>query len=189
MVVLRAGSFPDLMDRSVLELAGPVMDDLPGRFEGIFFIGGSRSPVRVGERKGRSAVGVVDGDMKATFLFTSTVMEVDVVIVAVVFVVAFEPLLVTCSCGWGIWVRVEVRVSSSAGLWQCKAGWLDCVGVCVGVDEELAVVEDSVGSRAGGCSIGGSCLEDNSGSGLEDLTGLGVAVINGVGGQSGRGPN
>ena len=55
--------------------------------------------------------------------------------------------------------------------------------------EELAVEEDSVGSRDGGCSIGGSCLEDNSGNGLRDLTEVGVAVIKGVGGQSGRGPS
>ena len=50
-------------------------------------------------------------------------------------------------------------------------------------------MEDSVDSRDGGCSIGGSCLEDNSGNGLKDLTEVGVAVINGVGGQSGRGPS
>ena len=93
VVARTAGCFPDLMDRSVLELAGPVVEGLPGRLEGIFFIGGSRSPVGVGERKGRSALGVVDGDMKATFLFTSTVIAVVVVIVAVVFVVAFETLL------------------------------------------------------------------------------------------------
>lgn len=162
VVALRAGSFPDLMDRSVLELAGPVVEGLPGRFEGIFFIGGSRSPVGVGERKGRSAVGVVEGDMKATFLFTSTVMAVVVVIVAVVFVVAFETVLFMGSGGWETLVRVEGAALSSAGFGAGKVGWLDCVGV----DEELAVVEDSVGSRAGGCSTGGSCLEDNSGSGL-----------------------
>ena len=34
-----AGSFPDLTDRSVLELAGPVVEILPERFEGIFFMG------------------------------------------------------------------------------------------------------------------------------------------------------
>lgn len=163
VVALRAGSFPDLMDKSVLELVGPVVEGLPGRFKGIFFIGGSRSPVGVGERKGRSAVGVVDGDMKATFLFTSTVMAVVVVIVAVVLVVAFETLLVMGSGGWETWVRVEGTASSSASLGAGRGGWLDCVGV----DEELAVVEDSVGSRAGGCSIGGAgCLEDNSGNGL-----------------------
>jgi hypothetical protein len=178
VVDLAAESFPDLMDRSVLELVGPVVEGLPGRFEMIFFIGGSRSPVGVGERKGRSAVGVVDGDMKATFLFTSTVMAVVVVIV-----VAFETLLVMGSGGWETLVRVEGTASSSAGLKAGKAGWLDCVGV----DEELAVEVDSTGSRAGSCSIGGSCL-DSSGNGLLDLTGLGAAVINGVGGQPGRGP-
>jgi len=55
------------------------------------------------------------------------------------------------------------------------------------VVEELAAVEDSVDSRDGGCSIGGSCLEDNSGNGLQSLTEVGVTLINGVGGQSGRG--
>ena len=55
--------------------------------------------------------------------------------------------------------------------------------------EELAVVEDSVGSRGGGCSMDGSCLEDNSGNGLKDLTEVGVSLINGAGGQSGRGPS
>ena len=49
--------------------------------------------------------------------------------------------------------------------------------------------EDSAGSRGGGCSIGGSCLVDNSGNGLKDLTEVGVVVINGAGGQSGRGPS
>lgn len=122
------------MDRSVLELAGPVIENLPGRFEGIFFMGGGRSPAGVGERKGRSAVGVVDGDMKATFLFTSTVIAVVVVIVAVVFVVAFEALLVMGS-GWETGVRVEGTASSSAGLRAGKVGWLDWVGV----EEELAV--------------------------------------------------
>lgn len=34
-----AGSFPDLTERSVLELAGPVVETLPERFEGIFFMG------------------------------------------------------------------------------------------------------------------------------------------------------
>jgi len=52
--------------------------------------------------------------------------------------------------------------SGSAGLGGVKVGWLGCVGVF----EELAVVEDSVDSRYDGCSIGGSCLEDNSGKGL-----------------------
>lgn len=160
-MVLIAGSFPDLSDRSVLELAGPGVEDLPGRFERIFFMGGSRSPVGVGERKGRSAVGVVDGDIKATFLFTSMAMAVVVVIVAVVLVVAFETLLEMGS-GWGIWVLVEGTASLSAGLGAGKGGWL----AWVGVEEELAVVEESVGSRAGGWSIGGSCLEDNSGNGL-----------------------
>jgi len=37
--------------------------------------------VGVGDRSGRSAVGVVNGDIKATFLCTSTVMAVVVVIV------------------------------------------------------------------------------------------------------------
>ena len=32
--------------------------------------------------------------------------------------------------------------------------------------EGLAVEEESVDLRDGGCSIGGSCLEDNSGNGL-----------------------
>jgi hypothetical protein len=159
---LTAGSFPDLTDRSVLELAGPVVEDLPGRFEIIFFMGGSRSPVGVGERKGRSAVGVVEGDIKATFLFTSTAMAVVVVIVAVVLVVAFETLLEMGSGGWGTRVLVEGTASISAGLGVGRGGWL----AWVGVEEELAVVEDSVGSRAGGWSIGGSCLEDNSGNGL-----------------------
>ena len=49
--------------------------------------------------------------------------------------------------------------------------------------------EDSAGSRGGGWSIGGSCLEDNSGNGLKDLTEVGVALINALGGQSGRGPS
>ena len=158
-----AGSFPDLMDRSVLELAGPVMDGLPGRFDGTFFMGGGRSPAGVGDRKGRSAVGVVDGDMKATFLFTSTAMAVVVVIVAVVFVMGFETLLMTESGGWETGVCAEGTASSSAGLGVGKVWWLECVGV----EEELAEVEDSMGSRGGGCSIGGSPLEvDNSGSGL-----------------------
>jgi len=51
------------------------------------------------------------------------------------------------------------------------------------------VEEDSAGSRDGGWSIGGSCLEDKSGNGLRDLTEVGVALINGAGGQSGRGPS
>ena len=51
------------------------------------------------------------------------------------------------------------------------------------------MVEDSVDSRDGGCSIDGSCLVDNSGNGLKDLTEVGVAAINGPGGQSGRGPS
>jgi hypothetical protein len=135
VIALTAGCFPDLMDRSVLELAGPVIENLPGRFEGIFFMGGGRSLAGVGERKGRSAVGVVDGDMKATFLFTSTVIAVVVVIVAVVFVVAFDTLLVMWSGGWETGVRVEGAASSSAGLKAGKVGWLDCVGV----EEELAV--------------------------------------------------
>lgn len=116
VVALIAGSFPDLMDRSVLELAGPGVEILPGRFEGSFFIGGGRSPVGVGERRGRSAVGVVDGEMKATFLFTSTVIAVVVVIVAVVFVVAFEMFLVIASGGWETGVRVEGTTLSSASL-------------------------------------------------------------------------
>lgn len=184
VVALTAASFPDLMDRSVLELAGPDVEGLPGRFEGTFFIGGGRSPAGVGERKGRSAVGVVDGDMKATFLFTSTAIAVLVLIVAVVFVVAFETLLVMGPGGWATGVRVEGTASNSVGLEAGKGGWLGCVGV----EEELAVWEDSAGS-GGGCSIGGSCLEDNSGKGLKDLTELGVAVINGAGGHSGRGPS
>ena len=107
-----AGSFPDLTERSVLELAGPVVETLPERFEGIFFMGGGRSLVGVGDRNGRSAVGVVDGDIKATFLCTSTVMAVVVVIV-----VAFETLLeVIGSGGWDTGVRVESTASSSAGL-------------------------------------------------------------------------
>lgn len=178
VVALAVESFPDLMDRSVLELAGPVVEGLPGRFETTFFIGGTKSSVRVGERKGRSAVGVVDGDMKATFLFTSTAMAVVEVIV-----VAFETVLAMGSGGWETGVRVEGRASSSAGLRAGKGGWLDCVGV----EEELALAVDSAGSRLGSFSIGGSCL-DNSGNGLLDLTGLGAAVINGGGGQLGRGP-
>ena len=162
VVALTAGCFPDLMDRSVLELAGPVVEGLPGRFEGIFFIGGSRSPVGVGERNGRSAVGVVEGDVNATLLFTSTVMAAVVVIVAVVVVVAFETLLFMGSGDWETWVRVGGATSSSAGFGAGKIGWLDCVGV----DGELAVVEGSGGSGVGGCSIGGSCLEDISGNGL-----------------------
>ena len=89
-----AGSFPDLTERSVLELAGPVVEALPERFEGIFLMGGGRSPVGVGDRNGRSAVGVVDGDIKATFLCTSTVIAVVVVIV-----VAFETLLEVIGSG------------------------------------------------------------------------------------------
>lgn len=178
-VALTAGSFPDLMDRSVLELAGPDVEGLPGRFEGTFFIGGGRSPAGVGERKGRSAVGVVEGDMKATFLFTSTAMAVVVVIV-----VAFETLLFMGSGGWATGVRVEGTASSSVSFGAGKGGWLGCVGV----EEELAVWEDSAGS-GGECSICGSCLEDKSGKGLKDLTELGVAVINGAGGHSGRGPS
>jgi hypothetical protein len=180
VVALIAGSFPDLTDRSVLELAGPVVEVLPGRFEGIFFMGGGRSLVGVGERRGRSAVGVVDGDMKATFLFTSTVMAVVVVIV-----VAFETLLDMRSGGWETGVLVESTASGSEGLRGGKVGWLGWVGV----EEELAVGEDSAGSRAGGCPIGGSCLGDNSGNGLKELTEPGVAVINGGGGHSGRGPS
>ena len=48
---------------------------------------------------------------------------------------------------------------------------------------------DSVDSRDDGWSMGGSCLEDNSGNGLKDLTEVGVVLINGLGGQSGRGPS
>ena len=71
----------------------------------------------VGDRNGRSAVGVVDGDMKATFLCTSTVIAVVVVIVAVVFVVAFEGLLEGMgSGGWVTGVRVEDTTLSSADL-------------------------------------------------------------------------
>lgn len=66
----------------------------------------------VGDRSGRSAVGVVDGDIKATFLCTSTVMAVVVVIV-----VAFETLLEVIGSGsWDTGVRVESTASSSAGL-------------------------------------------------------------------------
>lgn len=180
VVALIAGSLPDLMDRSVLELAGPVVEGLPGRFEGTFFMGGGRSPVGVGECKGRSAVGVVDGDMKATFLFTSTVMAVVVVIV-----VAFETLLAMGSSGGESGVRVDGTASSSGSLGAGNAGWLDWVGV----EEELAVWEDSASSRGWDCSTGGSCREDNSGKGLKDLTEVGVAGINGAGGHSGRGPS
>ena len=179
-VARMAGSLPDLTERSVLELVGPVVDILPERFEGIFFMGGGRSLVGVGDRNGRSAVGVVDGDMKATFLCTSTVMAVVVVIVA------FETLLEDMgSGGWDIGVCVEGTALSSAGLGAGKIGWLDCVGVA----GELAVVVDSAGSRDGGGSIGGSCLEDNSGNGLQDLTEVGVSLISGIGGHSGRGPS
>ena len=113
------GSLPDLTDRSVLELAGPVVEALPERFEGIFFMGGGRSFVGVGDRNGRSAVGVVDGDIKATFLFcTSTVIAVVVVIV-----VAFETLLEFMGSGsWGAGVRVEGTASGSAGLGGGKVG-------------------------------------------------------------------
>ena len=70
-----------------------------------------------GDCNGRSAVGVVDGDMKATFLCTSTVIAVVVVIVAVVFVVAFEGLLWGVgSRGWGTGVRVGDTTLGSAGL-------------------------------------------------------------------------
>lgn len=114
-----AGSFPDLTDRSVLELAGPVVETLPERFEGTFFMGGGRSFVGVGDRNGRSAVGVVDGEIKATFLFcTSTVMAV-----VEVNVVAFETLLeVIGSGGWDTGVRVEGTASGSAGLGEGKVG-------------------------------------------------------------------
>jgi hypothetical protein len=136
--------------------------------------------VGVGDRNGRSAVGVVDGDMKATFLCTSTVIAVVVVIV-----VAFETLLEDMgSGGWGTGVRVEGTASRFTGLGVGKVGWWGCVGVV----EELAVVEESVDSRDEGCSMGGSCRGDNSGNGLKDLTGVGVALINGPGGHSGRGP-
>ena len=142
----------------------------------------------VGDRNGRSAVGVVDGDIKATFLCTSTVIAVVVVIVAVVFVVAFEGLLEGLgSSDWGTGVRVEGTTLGSAGL-RVGLGKVGKWG-CVGVVEELAVEEDSTGSRDGGWSIGGSCLEDNSGNGLKDLTEVGVSLINGLGGQSGRGPS
>ena len=78
----------------------------------------------VGDRNGRSAVGVVDGDMKATFLCTSTVMAVVVVIVAVVFVVAFEAVLEDMgSGGRETGVRVEGTASSSTGLGVGKIGW------------------------------------------------------------------
>ena len=119
MVGRIAGSFPDLTERSVRELAGPVVETLPERFEGIFFMGGGRSFVGVGDRNGRSAVGVVDGDIKATFLFcTSTVMAVVVVIV-----VAFETLLEDIgSGGWDTGVRVERTASGSAGLGEGKVG-------------------------------------------------------------------
>jgi len=153
-----AGSLPDLTDRSVLELAGPVVETLPERFEGIFFMGGGRSLVGVGDRNGRSAVGVVDGDIKATFLCTSTVMAVVVVIV-----VDFETVLEEMgSGGWDSGVRVEGTASRCTGL---GTGTVELL-VWVGVVEGLAVVVDSVDSRGGGCSIGGSCLEDNSGNGL-----------------------
>ena len=93
------------------------MDILPERFEGIFFICGGGSLVGVGDRSGRSAVGVVDGDMKATFLCTSTVIAVVVVIVAAVFVVPFEPLLEGVgSNGWGTGDRVGDATLRSAGL-------------------------------------------------------------------------
>jgi hypothetical protein len=62
--------------------------------------------------------------MKATFLFTSTVMAVVVVIVAVVFVVAFDTLLEEMgSGGWETGVRVEGTASSSAGLGAGGVGW------------------------------------------------------------------
>ena len=123
VVARTAGCFPDLTDRSVRELAGPGVDILPERFEGIFFIGGGRSLVGVGDRNGRSAVGVVDGDVKATFLCTSTVIAVVVVIVAVVFVVAFEGLLGDMgSSNWGAGVRVDTALTS-AGLGAGWVGW------------------------------------------------------------------
>lgn len=124
MVARTAGCFPDLTDRSVLELAGPVVDILPERFEGTFFMGGGRSLVGVGDRNGRSAVGVVDGDIKATFLCTSTVIAVVVVIVAVVSVVAFETFLESIgSSGCGAGVRVEDTTLGSACLGARMVGW------------------------------------------------------------------
>jgi len=73
--------------------------------------------VGVGDRSGRSAVGVVDGDIKATFLCTSTVIAVVVVIVAVVFAVGFEGLLGGVgSSEWGTGVRVEDTALGSADL-------------------------------------------------------------------------
>ena len=45
----------------------------------------------VGDRNGRSVVGVVNGEVKATFLYTSIVMVV--VIIAAASIVAFEALL------------------------------------------------------------------------------------------------
>ena len=83
------------------------MDVLPERFEGIFFMGGGRSLAGVGERNGRSAVGVVDGEVKATFLCTSTVMAVVVVIVAVVLVVGLKALLEGVGSSGESGVRVE----------------------------------------------------------------------------------
>ena len=63
------------------------MDILLERFEGIFFLGGGRSLVGVGNRNGCSTVGVVDGEMNVASLCVSTVITV-----AVVLVIAFEPL-------------------------------------------------------------------------------------------------
>ena len=87
-------------------------------------MGGGRSLAGVGDRNGHSAVGVVDGDMKATFLCTSTAIAVVVVIVAVVSVVAFERLLEgTESSGGETGVRVGDTASSSADLGEGRAGW------------------------------------------------------------------
>lgn len=68
--------------------AGPAIENLPGQSEGTSFMSRARSPAGVGDRGGRLTVGVVDGDMKTTFSFMSTVIAVVVVIVVVAFVVS-----------------------------------------------------------------------------------------------------
>jgi len=84
-------------------------------------MGGDRSLVGVGDCNGRSAVGVVNGDVGATFLCTSAVIAVVVVIVTVAFTLAFEALLEDAgSGGRETGVRVEGMASSSAGLGHVK---------------------------------------------------------------------
>jgi len=79
---------PGLGDKSDLEYRGPVVDILPGWIEGFLFHGAGGPSAGVGDRKGRSTVGVIDGDMEAASLCALTV-----IIVAVVLIVGFEPLL------------------------------------------------------------------------------------------------